>query len=120
VIHSRLLGQVDWNPTRINSLTASTPSAIKTPISFSTDRECLERIAPTVGKLDLRDVTIGWIRNTLEINTLALSENLLDQIKGNPLLEPMGSAQEFPFDAEGNLPECGDFVGAGEAAGVGH
>jgi hypothetical protein len=36
------------------------------------------------------------------------------------LLEPTGSAQDFPFDAEGNLPECGDFVGAGETAGVGH
>ena len=40
-------------PTRINSLTASTPAAIRTPIHFPSDRECLERIAPTVGRVDL-------------------------------------------------------------------
>ena len=38
---------------RINSLTANTPAAIRTPVHFPTDRECLERFAPTVGKLDL-------------------------------------------------------------------
>jgi len=40
VVHDRLLPKIDWNPTRINSLTASSPSAIRTPIHFSTDREC--------------------------------------------------------------------------------
>src|SRR5580700_6863911 len=74
VISDRLLNKIDWNPTRINSLTASTPAAIRTPVHFPTDRECLERIAPTVGKLDVSEVTIGWIRNSLELGTLALSE----------------------------------------------
>ena len=115
-IHARILDQVDWNPTRINSLTASTPHAIKTPITFSTDRECLERMFPTVGKVDLHDVTIGWIRNSLEIGTLALSENLLDEIKGNPLLEILGPPQDFPLDAKGDLPQCGEFLGVAEPA----
>ena len=103
VISDRLLNKIDWNPTRINSLTASTPAAIRTPVHFSTDRECLERIAPTVGKFDMSEVTIGWIRNSLDIGTLALSENLLPQIERNPLLEIIGPAQEFAFDKEGNL-----------------
>ena len=116
VIHSRILKQVDWNPTRINSLTAATPHAIKTPISFDTDRECLERMAPTVGKVDISTVTYGWIRNSLDIGTLALSENLLDEIKANPLLEIIGEPREFPFDAQGDLPQCGEFLGIGEPA----
>src|SRR5580704_10006345 len=103
VIHDRLLEKVDWNPTRINSLTASTPAAIRIPVHFPTDRECLERIAPTVGKLDVSEVTIGWIRNSLELGTIALSENLLPQIKRNPLLEIVGPAEDFAFDREGNL-----------------
>src|SRR5579872_129541 len=49
VIHDRLLEKIDWNPTHINSLTASTPAGIRTPIHFSTDRECLEKVWPTVG-----------------------------------------------------------------------
>jgi len=103
VISDRLLNKVDWIPTRINSLTASTPAAIRTPVHFPTDRECLERIAPTVGKFDTAEVTIGWIRNSLELGTIALSENLLPQIKNNPLLEIVGPAEELSFDGEGNL-----------------
>ena len=53
VVTDRLVNRIDWEPTWINSLTANTPAAIRTPIHFPTDRECLERIAPTVGKLDL-------------------------------------------------------------------
>jgi hypothetical protein len=110
-VHARLLSKINWHPTRINSLTASTPHAIKTPISFPTDRDCLETMAPTVGKVNLSEVNFGWVRNSLELNTLALSENLLDQIHANPLLEIMGPAREMPFDGEGNLPQCGEFLG---------
>ena len=53
MVHDALLEQIDWKPTRINSLTASTPAAIRTPLHFSTDRMCLETLAPTVGKLDM-------------------------------------------------------------------
>ncbi|MBV9083238.1 MAG: DUF2088 domain-containing protein, partial [Acidobacteriaceae bacterium] len=53
VVHDRLVNDIDWKPTYINSLTASTPAAIRTPIHFPSDREALSRIAPTVGKIDL-------------------------------------------------------------------
>jgi hypothetical protein len=119
-VHSRLLPLIDWRPTHINSLTASTPAAIRTPIHFPTDRECLERIAPTVGKLEMKDLTIGWVRNSLDIGTLGLTENLIDQIKQNPTLEILGPAQELPFDAAGDLPQCGDFVGLEQSAGAVH
>ena len=103
VVTDRLVNRVDWKPTHINSLTASTPAAIRTPIHFPTDRECLERIAPTVGKLDMGEVTIGWIRNTMELSLLALSENLRPQIENNPQLEILGDPREIEFDASGNL-----------------
>lgn len=103
VMHDRVLEKIDWTPTQINSLTASTPAAIRTPVHFPTDRECLERIAPTVGKLEPSQVTLGWIRNTMELSRLALSENLLPEIEKNPDLEILGPPQELPFDEQGNL-----------------
>jgi hypothetical protein len=103
VIHDRLLHKIDWNPTQINSLTASTPTAIRTPIHFSSDRECLERIAPTVGKVDLSEVTYGWIKNTMELSFLKLSENQRNEIRKNPMLEICGDAEEMEFDQAGNL-----------------
>jgi hypothetical protein len=103
VMHDRVLEKIDWIPTQINSLTASTPAAIRTPVHFPTDRECLERIAPTVGKLEPEEITLGWIRNTMELSRLALSENLLPEIEKNPDLEILGPPQELPFDEQGNL-----------------
>lgn len=113
IIHDRVLENLDWNATLINSLTASTPASARTPIHFSTDRECLERIAPTVGRSRIEDVRIGWIRNSLEIADIGLSANLRAEIDANPLLEIMGEAEALPFDDKGNLP---DFLPVGEAA----
>ena len=103
VVNDRLLSKIDWHPTRINSLTASTPAAIRTPIHFPTDRQCLEAMMPTVGKLDLTEVTIGWVKNSLEISPLFLSENLRAQITANPILEIIGDPEPMSFDAVGNL-----------------
>jgi len=102
VVSDRLLEKIDWNPTRINSLTASTPAAIRTPVHFPTDRECLERIAPTVGKQDLGQVTYGWIRNSLELAVMALSENLRPQVTTNPMLDIIAT-RSVEFDRTGNL-----------------
>ncbi len=113
VVADRLLEKIDWTPTRINSLTASTPAAIRTPVHFPTDRECLEQIAPTVGKLDPMEVTIGWIQNSLELGLIGLTENLLPQIRSNPLLEVLGAARDLPLDRAGNLLSL--FDPAGEA-----
>ncbi|HLK47292.1 MAG TPA: hypothetical protein VKT49_04105 [Bryobacteraceae bacterium] len=112
VVSDRLLEKIDWHPTRINSLTASTPAAIRTPVHFAADRECLERFAPTVGKHNLAEVTYGWIRNSLELGTIALSENLRAEIEANPALEVLGPARPMEFDSQGNLVEL--LVPAGE------
>jgi len=104
VIHDRLLEQIDWNPTRINSLTASTPAAIRTPVHFDTDRKCLEMLAPTVGRLDTSEVTYCWAPNSLEIGILALSENLKAEIDSMPHLEIISEPWHFEFDSHGDLP----------------
>jgi hypothetical protein len=111
IVHDRLLAKLDTKPTWINALTASTPGAAKTPIHFASDRECLERISLTVGKHLVTDVRLGWIENTLELSSVALSENMRAEIEGNPLLEIVAEAHELPFGADGNLP-FGVFAGS--------
>ncbi|MEZ5353713.1 MAG: lactate racemase domain-containing protein [Bryobacteraceae bacterium] len=105
VVCDRLLGKIDWNPTRINSLTASTPAAIRTPVHYPTDRECLEAIMPTVGKFDMSAVTICRIRNTMELNRAMVSENALDLVRANPLCEIVEGPFPMEFDSDGNLVE---------------
>jgi hypothetical protein len=103
VIHDRILQKIDWVPTQINSLTASTPAAVRTPIHYPSDRMCLEKIWPTVGKLDSKEVEIGWIRNSLEIGVLAFTDNLRGEIERNASLEIIGEGRPWEFDSTGNL-----------------
>jgi hypothetical protein len=115
VIHDRLLGRIDWEATRVNVLTSTTPANARVPLHFATDRECLERLAPTVGKLDLGEVTYGWIHNTLDLGRLAVSEQLRGEIERNPMLEIEG-VTDFEFDAKGDL--VSPFAALGEKAGA--
>jgi hypothetical protein len=115
VVTDRLVNRINWEPTWINSLTANTPAAIRTPIHFPTDRECIERIAPTVGRLALDDVTYGWIRNTMELTRIALSENVRAEVEKNEALE-IEATIDFDFDGDGNL--ISPFLPVEETAGA--
>lgn len=103
VVHDRLVNDVDWKPTYINSLTASTPACIRTPIHFASDREALAAIAPTVGKIDLSTVTYCRIRNTLELVHIAVSENLVPTLYPN--VKVVSAPIEAPFQSSGDFGE---------------
>jgi hypothetical protein len=115
VVTDRLVNRINWQPTWINSLTANTPAAIRTPIHFPTDRECLERIAPTVGRQDLTEVTYGWIRNTMELGRVAVSENMRAAVDANEMLK-IEATIDCEFDGDGNL--ISPFVEIEETAGA--
>jgi hypothetical protein len=103
MVTDRLVNAIDPSPTYINALTASTLPPTRIPMHFPTDRECLERLMPTVGKFDMESVRIGWIHNSLELTPIALSENLRPEIERNPLLEVVDGPLDLTFDPTGNL-----------------
>ncbi len=102
VTTDRLVDAIDWTSTRVNALSSRTPSRIRVPAHFAADRDCLEWIGPTAGRINPAHVTYGWIRNTLELDRVALSENLRAQIEGKPLLE-IERQIEVSWDEQGNL-----------------
>lgn len=103
VIHDRVLERVDVSAGRINARTSGSLAAVRTPLHFPSDRECLDLLMATVGKFDPADITIGWIRNTLELGNLALSDNLAGEIGKNPMLEIAGPAFPLSFGQDGNF-----------------
>lgn len=113
VLHDRLLADIDWTPTILNSLTATTPNAIRTPIHFESDVECLSRIAPTVGKTDLSTVTYCRIRNTMVLIGFEVSENLVSTLY--PKVRVVSEPFEVPFDS---TDDFGDFEAAAQAVGA--
>ena len=102
-ITDRLFEKVDFEATWVNSLTASSPPAAFTPMHFPDDRTCFEKIVPTCGKLDLSEVTIAWIRNSMDIGELMVSEGLLDEVRANPEVEVLSAPMDLEFDETGNL-----------------
>jgi hypothetical protein len=105
IVHDRLVSTIDWRTTSINSLTSMTPAAIRLPIHYPTDRECLEQIIPTCGRVDERDLTVAWIRNSLELRILALSENLVSQLPDGSQFDFLGGSWPLNFDVSGQLEE---------------
>jgi hypothetical protein len=100
VTTERLVRQIDWEPTRVNALSSGIPSRIRVPAHFASDRDCLHWVAATAGKVDSAEVTFGWIRNTLELDRLAISPNLRAQIAGQLQIEAEIDVQ---WDESGNL-----------------
>lgn len=87
VTTDRLVRGIDWEPTRVNALSSGVPARIRVPVHFATDRECLEWVSRTVGKVDLDAVTYAWIRNTLQLDRLAISPNLRTAVEGRAQVE---------------------------------
>jgi hypothetical protein len=98
----RLVNAMDRAATAVNVLTSNSLGGAHIPLHYPTDRECLERVTPTVGKFDPAKVTFGWIRNSLELARLALSANLRAEIERNPSLV-IEAETEFAFDGQGDL-----------------
>jgi hypothetical protein len=105
MVTDRLVNAINPAPTYINAITASTLPPVRIPIHFATDRECLERLMPTVGKFVMESVRLGWIHNSLELTPIALAENMRAEIEANPLLEIVEGPLEISFDGSGNLEE---------------
>jgi hypothetical protein len=102
VTTDRLVRRIDWEPTRVNALSASIPSRIRVPTHFASDRESLLFVAATAGKLDPAQVTFGWIRNTLELERVALSPNLRAHVDGRLQVE-VESEIDLQWDDAENL-----------------
>ncbi len=103
VIHDRLLDKVDVAAGRTNARTSGSLAAVRTPLHFPSDRECLDLLFKTVGKFNDSDVTVGWIRNTLDLGEMVVSENLATDIKRGPAIEIAGPPFALQFDESGDL-----------------
>jgi hypothetical protein len=99
VIAQRLFNKIDWHATNINGITASNLNVVKTPMRCPDDRSALELLAGSVGRIRTEDVTIVRIQNTLELNRMWATENLLEGQNCQS-----GLPFELWFDPNGNLP----------------
>ena len=105
IIHDRLYDEIDFQKTWINSFTASSTISCMCPPHFPSDQECIERILATCGRDKLEECSIVWIRNTMELGRMQVSENLLDELSSTPLIEICSPAHTVNFDEHGQLSD---------------
>ena len=103
IIHDKLFDAVDFGKTWINSFTASSTIGCMCPPHFPTDRECIERILATCGRADVADCSVVWIRNTMELGHMLVSEGLFEELRADPSVAAVGPAEPFPFDPAGQI-----------------
>jgi hypothetical protein len=89
--------------TWINCITAGVTASGKIPIHMPTDREAILLALKTCARVHHPQSRIVWIKNTLALERIRVSEPLLPEIEGHPQLEIEGDPAPMPFDDEGNL-----------------
>jgi hypothetical protein len=101
----RLLARIDPVPFRMNNLTACFLWRSKLPLSFPTDRECIEAGISTCWQPHLDRLRMAMIPNTLEVNELWVSPALVEEARTNNRLEVAGAARPAPINAAGCLDQ---------------
>ncbi len=103
VIHECLHRKIDLEKTYTNVRTSLNPPMARLPIYFPSDREAVQFALGALGSPEPSEQRLVWIRNTLNLERLAISESLAREATGlrQWRLEP--ETRLISFDAEGNM-----------------
>ena len=99
----KLVDKIDYNKMYTNALTALRTDSPKIPVFLQNDREVLSTIFDMVGTEEVSTLRIVWIKNTLELRKIIVSEYLFNQIEVRDNLRFVGSAESMKFDDDGFL-----------------
>jgi MinD-like ATPase involved in chromosome partitioning or flagellar assembly len=67
------------------------------------DRQAIQAAIKTCNILDKTRVRLARIKNTVALDEIAVSENLLPEVETNSNLKAQGAPYHMAFDANGNL-----------------
>ncbi len=79
VIHDRLYQKVDFEKLYLNARTSLNPLAARMPMHLASDRGALALIMGALGSPDASEQRVVWIRNTLSLSRIAISEALWEE-----------------------------------------
>jgi hypothetical protein len=78
----RVADAIDWAPTYLNVLTAAQPAGARLPIVCDTDRDAIRHALNAAGVEDEGHARVARIRDTLHLETFAVSEAALAAMDG--------------------------------------
>lgn len=99
----RLLASIDPIPFRMNNLTARFLWRSKLPLAFPNDRECILAGLESCWRPRWNEIRMAIIPNSLELESLWVSQALYADIQGRPEVKQVSDLQDIPFDQLGNV-----------------
>ncbi len=99
----RAFDKFDREQTYPNTLTSTLTNGVKIPMVLRNDRQALQACIRTCNLRNYRQARIIRIRNTLCMEEMQVSENLLEAVSAHPLMKVLDEPRELSFDAQGNL-----------------
>ena len=103
VITMKLFKKIDFGATYANVITATYLDAAMIPLIMNTPKEAVALAIKSVPRVKPLDCRVVWIKNTLKVAEIAVSEALCEQIKGDTRFEILGEPEAFRFDSAGEL-----------------
>jgi hypothetical protein len=100
LIPKTLYGKIDLPATYTNGIASNTWSIVRIPITLENDRACIET---ALGKHPAGTARVVRIRNTLFLDELSVSENLIGMLAGKPGIEIVGKPEPMRFGPDGTL-----------------
>lgn len=98
----KLLDSIDFDATYANIIATAFLERGKIPIVSSDDRNAITIGVNTVGNIDPKDIKIGIIKNTLDLQEMYLSDGALKEIDRSRI-EVIEKDIKLSFDEDGNL-----------------
>ncbi len=99
----KLVDKIDYDKMYTNALTAFRTDSPKIPIFFQNDKEVMSTIFDLAGVEDPSTFRMIWIKNTLELRKIIVSEYFFDQIESRSNLSLIGDEETIKFDENGFL-----------------
>ncbi len=100
----KLVNKINYQEMYVNCITGLRPEGAKIPITFECDKDAIDAAISTCYIENIEDIKIVWIKSTLDLEKIIVSEGFLDVLKGNNEIEQISSAKDISFDSLGNLP----------------
>jgi len=99
----KLVDKIDFSKTYTNALTAYRTDSPKIPIFLHNDRDVLNTVLNLAGVKNPSEFRLLWIKNTLELHKMIISESLFNIVDSTEDLSYIGDVESITFDSEGFL-----------------
>lgn len=103
LIHERLYRKIDFEKMYVNARTSLNSEMARLPMRFGSDREALNFALAALGSPGPAETRWAFIRNTLSLDHLLISEALAVEAHGLDGWHVSRECEPLEFDTEGNL-----------------